>query len=277
VLWSNRTHAHAILTHGWVAGASDVEELLSAADHAVLYAKIMSEPGPTLPELAVPDYPPKKPESAAERHEEAICVIGCECIGYNDMVTSLESGLEIRDRSYHGVVYKRCFLGSEFVSWAVARGKLQSRAEGVQVGQSLVGSGLFSHVTNDHNLKDAPLFYRLTNHDDIFTLNTRRKWVDRVDKPSVTARICKKMLGNIQGRATNNGEVDFVAMAEDKEWPDFEDAVCEFQKVDLTAMEEDARLALVINIYNMAIVHAMVKVGIAKTNLKRYSFFDSVG
>lgn len=31
----------------------------------------------------------------------------------------------------------------------------------MQVGQSLVASGFFAHVTNDHNLEDAKLYYRL--------------------------------------------------------------------------------------------------------------------
>lgn len=29
------------------------------------------------------------------------------------------------------------------------------------MGQSLVASGFFAHVTNDHNLEDAKLYYRL--------------------------------------------------------------------------------------------------------------------
>lgn len=261
-----------------VQGASDTENLLATTpDRDALYAKILADPEPTRPELAIPDYPPQKPQAALERNEEEICVLGANCMKYNDVLVELEKGLEIKDRAYHGTVYKRVFIGSEFVSWVVERFSLQNRAEGVQVGQALVGSGLFSHVTNDRNLEDGHYFYRLYSHEELFSLNTRRKWVDRVDAPNVTARACKKLLGSIQGRATSDGLVDYIAMAEDDEWATFEDAVCEFQKVDLAAMGEDARLAFVINIYNMAIVHAMVKVGIATTNLKRYSYFDSVG
>mmetsp|Transcript_28366 Transcript_28366/g.74493 ORF Transcript_28366/g.74493 Transcript_28366/m.74493 type:complete len:506 (+) Transcript_28366:229-1746(+) len=261
-----------------IGGASEVEALLADTDDLdALYASVLAEPGPALPELAVPDYPPRAAEAASARQEEEICVVGGRCMSYNDMVVALEKGLAIKDRSFHGKIYKRVFVGSEFVSWVVAEYGLQSRVEGVQVGQSLVSLGLFAHVSNDHNLEDAHFFYRLHSHGDAFILNTRRKWIDRVDKPHVIVQACKKRLDAIQSRATKEGEVDYIAMADDAEWPAFDEATCEIQKVTLSDMADDERLAFIINVYNLAIVHAMVKVGIPKTNLKRYTYFDKVG
>ena len=53
--------------------------------------------------------------------------------------------------------------------------------------------------------------------------------------------------------------------------------MCEFQLVDLTAMAAPARLAFVINLYNLIILHAFAKVGIPKSDLKRYRFYDQMG
>ena len=68
-----------------------------------------------------------------------------------------------------------------------------------------------------------------------------------------------------------------VAIANDDKFAAFEDAVCEFQRVDLAAMTPDVRLAFVINLYNLVILHAFAKVGIPKSDLKRYRFYDQMG
>jgi hypothetical protein len=62
-------------------GASDLDELIASGEGEKLYAKIQEEPGPTRPELSVPDYPPKEPDAVAERNEEQICV-GEHCVRY---------------------------------------------------------------------------------------------------------------------------------------------------------------------------------------------------
>ena len=46
--------------------------------------------------------------------------------------------------------------------------------------------------------------------------------------------------------------------------------------LDLGQLGRDARLALVINLYNMMVLHAFVQVGIPETALDRNAFFNSV-
>jgi hypothetical protein len=158
------------------------------------------------------------------------------CCSYSDMAVELERGLDVKDLTYFGTTHKRVFSGSDFVTWVVDKYSLQSRAEGVQVGQSLVASGFFAHVANDHNLEDnSKLFYRLQSDEDKFTLNLRRKWIDRVDKPNITVRNCKALFSAIEDKyGGDEGMVDFIAIGEDPQWPEFEDATCEFQQVGRT-------------------------------------------
>ncbi len=76
-----------------------------------------------------------------------------------------EGGLEVRDRNYRLRTYRRCFVGSEAVDWLVHHQRV-SREEAVRLGQRLVALGLVSHVLDEHDFADAPLFYRLALPSD---------------------------------------------------------------------------------------------------------------
>ncbi len=68
-------------------------------------------------------------------------------------------GLAIADRRHLLRVYARCFLGSDAVDWLVACEQV-TRGEAVALGQRLVAQGFVRHVLDEHDFKDAPLFYR---------------------------------------------------------------------------------------------------------------------
>jgi EAL domain-containing protein (putative c-di-GMP-specific phosphodiesterase class I) len=69
-------------------------------------------------------------------------------------------GLDVRDRIHRLRTYNRCFVGREAVDWLV-RHQRTSRAEAVRLGQRLAALGLIRHVLDEHDFKDADLFYRL--------------------------------------------------------------------------------------------------------------------
>ena len=73
-------------------------------------------------------------------------------------------GLAIVDRRHLLRVYPRCFLGREAVDWLVDREQM-TRAEAVALGRRLVAHGLVRHVLDEHDFKDAPLFYRFRADD----------------------------------------------------------------------------------------------------------------
>ena len=52
--------------------------------------------------------------------------------------------------------------------------ELETRAEAVTAGRALLRLGVFRHVTNDHDFKDAELFYRLQLHSEPLVLNSWR-------------------------------------------------------------------------------------------------------
>ncbi len=71
---------------------------------------------------------------------------------------SAKTGFVRRDRSYLGTTYPHCFVGSEAVSWFLARG--YSVNEAMSMGQRLLDLSIISHVVNDQPFKAGNFFYR---------------------------------------------------------------------------------------------------------------------
>ena len=81
----------------------------------------------------------------------------------------LRRNVKIRDRTYHGKVYKNCFLGKDAVSWLCSAGVCESREEAKVVGSAMITAGFFHHVVDDHVLKDLNLFYRFFEDEEYFS------------------------------------------------------------------------------------------------------------
>ena len=69
-------------------------------------------------------------------------------------------GLDVRDRVYRLHRYEACFIGRDAVDWLVAHAGMP-RADAVRLGQRMAALGLVRHVLDEHDFKDAALFYRL--------------------------------------------------------------------------------------------------------------------
>lgn len=86
------------------------------------------------------------------------------------------------------------------------------------------------------------------------------------------------MMSNLQSKHMDDqGRIDYVALAEDAAYTDFQQAVCEFQKMTVSSMTIAQRKAFFINLYNLVVLHANAQVGIPQSDMARYSFFDKVG
>lgn len=68
-------------------------------------------------------------------------------------------GVDLRDRRFGLHLYHHCFIGSDAVQWLMQH-QLASREEAVRLGRILVMRGIIHHVTDEHDFKDAYLFYR---------------------------------------------------------------------------------------------------------------------
>lgn len=75
---------------------------------------------------------------------------------------------------------------------------------------------------------------------------------------------------------TADGLVDHATLRNDDFFWKFEDDVCELQKVSMKEMGTNEKTAFVINLYNLMIKYAFVKLGIPTTDFARLAFFNGV-
>jgi Domain found in Dishevelled, Egl-10, and Pleckstrin (DEP) len=68
-------------------------------------------------------------------------------------------GLAIADRSYLGTVYPACWIAKDAVSWLSKKLRVP-RYEAESLFNRLLSYGLIEHVTQEHRVKDANLFFR---------------------------------------------------------------------------------------------------------------------
>jgi Protein kinase domain/Domain found in Dishevelled, Egl-10, and Pleckstrin (DEP) len=69
------------------------------------------------------------------------------------------TGVRIKDRRWRLRTFKQCFVGSAAVDWMLKHLRVRTRAEAVTLCQRLLRDGIIRHVCDDHEFKDAFLFY----------------------------------------------------------------------------------------------------------------------
>jgi hypothetical protein len=67
-------------------------------------------------------------------------------------------------KRYRFKSYPRCVTGIGAVNWLIDHRIVGTREEAVEFGQVIAGSGLWEHVTREHQFRDEHKFYMWTNH-----------------------------------------------------------------------------------------------------------------
>jgi glutaredoxin len=122
--------------------------------------------------------------------------------------------------------------------------------------------------------------YRLQCRHTPAILNSFCVWTDHCDVMDVMAlqsRLRNQLNSILQDCAdVATGRVSYRDARRHADYESFEEAVCELQTVDLFAMDVATRTAFIINVYNLMIDYAFVKVGIATSAWSRGQFFNTV-
>ena len=101
--------------------------------------------------------------------------------------------LNIRDRSYLFTDYPSCFVGSEAVDWIVQH-KAFKRPQAIKLGERMFESGLFHHVTDEHDFKDGNFFFRFFADDVHHTLPAAKRHAPDIDALN-TEKLARRMRG----------------------------------------------------------------------------------
>eukprot|EP00428_Durinskia_dybowskii_P042682 CAMPEP_0170270442 /NCGR_PEP_ID=MMETSP0116_2-20130129/35166_1 /TAXON_ID=400756 /ORGANISM="Durinskia baltica, Strain CSIRO CS-38" /LENGTH=516 /DNA_ID=CAMNT_0010521635 /DNA_START=42 /DNA_END=1592 /DNA_ORIENTATION=- len=270
-----------------VGGAAELQELTEAGKLQAMYDAEPSELASD-PRLRRPEYEPRGDAKLPEAPPEPEICIGGQRLAYPQLVQVLLEGVEVKDRSKHfGLkTIKRCFEGSAFLGFLRSKFGLASDEEATQAAQELLAAGVFSPADGaGAGFSDKEL-YRFQAHTASANspLNGVRKWCSKdgclIETPANPLGVVKRLKGQLskilQPHMDGEGNIDYIAVAEDPAFLDFEHATAELQVVDLATLPEPVRRAFVINLYNMIIPHAFAKLGIPNGDLPRVAFFDGV-
>ena len=241
-----------------IGGADEAITLLKSWDDDKSYTssleryrdEVESQPDPSDSRLMQPTRPPDVPKPAPERNEEDKVLLpnGNHRLSVLELTQKLLASLPKKNLSYLGKVYKNCFKGKDGVTALMRTFDIQSKDDAIKFGKLLQERQILHHVTKDHEFSDSGYFFRLQPYQTPKILNSYRVWTDRVDSNymGLLSRL-NVIMRRIMSRCTNsNGDVDYIAAGEDSEYPDFEEAVCEIQKVSMKGMDDETKVRYVV-------------------------------
>ena len=262
-----------------VGGADEVLELIADWDVERYQREIASQPDPTDSRLEAPTTPPAAEQPPPPRPDErSVTLPGGKKATVLETVEQLKGVLPSSNLKHMLTLYKKSFTGQQAVE-ALRKHYQFPESDAVEFGRQLQKAQILHHVVDEHEFSGASnLYFRLHCHHQPAVLNSYRVWTERVDPDALAlVKRLKGMLGKVESAVTVSGSVDYAAAhTVVPDYPAFEEAVCELQNVDMSAMEDTTRVAFAINVYNLMIKYAFMKVGIGTTNLSRYAFFGSV-
>lgn len=233
-----------------IGGADDTLNLLKSWDENLkegYEAFYGSSPDPTDARLEIPTYAAKEEPLSAPPARE------CKTIPMPDktlmtvlkITELLKTILPRNDLPYKFTTYKNAFTGTQAVSAFHTQFGLAAREEGEVFGKSLQANNILHHAVGEHIFSDSDeLYFRLTCDEKPAVLNSYRIWSEPVDPDGMRLlKRLKKMLRSvISAHTDDNGKVNYKEAANSKDFPAFEEAVCEVQAVDFRGMHYDTKL-----------------------------------
>jgi GAF domain-containing protein len=172
-------------------------------------------------------------------------------------------------KSFSGMTAVKTFMQSMGVDFA----------EALSLGSHLVASSVILHVGSLQRFRASDTdVYRLQCHATPDILNSYRVWTEKSNTCAMdlVTRL-DRMMRTIELTAVDKrGKVDYTVAFLDAAYLHFEDDICEFQKVDLTRLNEQETLAFGINVYKLMLRYAFIKVGICVTEAERLHFCGHV-
>mmetsp|Transcript_10189 Transcript_10189/g.22854 ORF Transcript_10189/g.22854 Transcript_10189/m.22854 type:complete len:516 (-) Transcript_10189:84-1631(-) len=289
-LSDNLTVPQVFANQIYIGGADDTLEMLKRWDEDEAYpsaleryqAEIESQPDPTDTRLKIPTSPPvhEPPPPPRNEKDDAILLPGGKRCTVLQITRRLISALPRHNISHRGKVQKNCFRGSSAVLALIKDfGMEGKKEEAIEFGQLLQRRQLIRNADNGSHIFGATnQLFRLQPYHTPKIINSFRIWSERVDPNSMSLiNRLAKLMGKVESNSSDaDGNVDYVAALDDENYWTFEEAVCELQGVDFASMNGMTKLAFGMNLYNIMIKHAFIKVGIPESIMQRSSFFGSV-
>jgi glutaredoxin 3 len=146
--------------------------------------------------------------------------------------------------------YRNSFRAKDAVSALMNQYQL-SESQAVDSGKILQKLSILDHVAGEHEFENTGMFFRLHCDQTPDVLNSYRIWTERVDPNSLgLLQRLKRMLSKIESAHTDNlGKVNYKAALSHPDFPAFEEAVCELQKVSYSRLPYETKLVSIVIVW----------------------------
>jgi len=269
-----------------IGGPCELQDVIaSMEDKDALYAKILAGPAPKVPALSRPTAQVSDSNMLVKENEDPTICLGGHCLAYRELYSEVVSGVEVKNRRRRlGLrTYKQCFHGHALVTFLMEKFNLPSRQDAVQACDQLLHTRFINSAELvSSKFQDSDHLYRFQCHEGRIwrALNLHRVYSSHEgvsQRPlDLLKRLNDTLLDLLDKHTDSCGLVDLLAVAQDDGFAKFCFAACELQAVDLSALPERERSAFTVNLYNMAVSHAQVALGIPNTMGQRLAFFNGV-
>lgn len=194
------------------------------------------------------------------------------------IVRKMRETITPKDRFYKMRRFSNCFPGSEAVDF-ISEDQYLERDEAVEFGRKLASKHFFHHVLHENVLEDGNQLYRFLDHDPIIMTqcyNIPRGIIDVAPKPivEIASRLRKLSCAIFEAYVSEDGRhVDYRSIQGCEEFKRYIRTTEELQRVEISDLAREEKLAFFINLYNMMAVHAIVTCGHPAGPLDRKKFF----
>lgn len=200
-----------------------------------------------------------------------------------DAVLELKRIIPLGPLKHNLTTYRNSVTGTTVCDTFQERYNL-SRREAEDLGKSLRQAKLIRHVLADHEFADTEkLFFRLQCHQTPEILNSFCLWQDELSLTKNGTDVMDDVMGKLLVvmdaiTDSNKGRVHYSrATKQHKDLvADLDFAVCELQMVKLARFDKNALLAFGLNVYQLFLHYAFIKVGIPSTSSAFNSFWTNL-
>lgn len=188
-----------------------------------------------------------------------------------------QHGVEIKDRRYRGKPYTACFTAPEAIQWMMKNLEM-TESEAVALGREMQQLGVIHHVAYQREFCNKEYWFRFQEDNKASELNFKKNWL-KAARPAVEVsidlltRIAQIYYGNFKGGAIENKKRKEIRKNND-DYQKFTVATCELQKVEITKLDHDQKLAFFLNVLNTLALHSVIEADkIPEGQIKYILFF----
>ncbi|XP_073273988.1 uncharacterized protein [Primulina huaijiensis] len=184
----------------------------------------------------------------------------------------------IQDRFVKMKFVKNCFCGAELVEALIHHFDC-GRKKAIEIGKQLARKHFIHHVFGENTFEDGNHLYRFLEHEPFIPKchNFRGSVSDSEPKAvaDLSQRLICVMSAILESYASDDRRhLDYVGISNSEEFRRYVNLVEDLQRVNLTTLSADEKLAFFINLHNAMAIHAVIRIGSPGDMIDRRSFFN---